>query len=141
MTANTSTNATSMLHAPTLLHQHIPFAGEARARALRMSDDDALRLIVAAAQTDGPAPPSPDDDLGVLLQAVAAIVPKEKYTQRGNLLCSHARLVKEHRKRARVQPVAPHITNRIQRFHADYAIREEDKIMIDQVKPEKQKGR
>jgi hypothetical protein len=99
-------------------------------------EDEQLRLLLSAL----PSASDPiDGHCAELLAAVVAISPREKYTQRGTLLMGHARAIKCERAKA-FNAVAPHIEERIQRFHEDYAIRADDRIQLDETRPVKLKG-
>jgi hypothetical protein len=80
-----------------------------------------------------------DAQLADILAAAHAVRPRERYTQRGTLLLDHARQIKSERSQSR-KTVAPHILDRIERFHQDYAVRSDDRIELAETSPAKSPG-
>lgn len=111
----------------------------ALACVMSAASDDELANIINAAQ--GLEAHDLDDGLGAVLEAARRAIPKEQYKQRGTLLMSHARQILSLQRKSRPSPIAPHVQERINRFHADYAVREEDRIVVEERRPAKQKGR
>ena len=104
-----------------------------------MADDPAENQLIELLQAL-PAAVDPEDVLlGDVLAAARAARGKERYRQRGELLRKRARDIKAERSRNR-QVAAPRILERIERFHADYAVRSDDLINLAEASPAKSPG-
>ncbi len=77
-----------------------------------------------------------DEELGGLIERVLpAVVPRDRFRQRGAQLCRFMRLRKACKAEGRPKGIAPHVAERIRRHNADLAIRAEDVIDVCEKKP------